>query len=100
MTPDQRRRLATKAKFLRRRLLAEVATIVSAETLSMANSDRMLHVAEQVDRRSIVAGVERIPTGWRVLLQHNVGSVFVIVGNILTPKPSQVGLVGRDDMVK
>ena len=28
------------------------------------------------------------------------GSVFVIVGNILTPKPSKVGLVERDDMVK
>ena len=40
------------------------------------------------------------PTGWRVLLQPNVGSVFVIVGNILTPKPSKVGLVERDDMVK
>ena len=37
LNDDQRRRLATKAKFLGRRLLAEVATIVTPETLSMAN---------------------------------------------------------------
>ena len=61
----------------------------------------MLHEAEQVTRLLERVGSDLDgPSRLACFLRHNVGSVFVIVGNILTPKPSKVGLVERDDMVK
>jgi hypothetical protein len=50
LTDDQRRRLAAKAKVLGRRILAEVATIVTPETLLAWQTEPAGNVAADGDR--------------------------------------------------
>ena len=75
LNDDQRRRLAVKAKGLGRKLLAEVATIVTPETLLAWHRKLIARKYDGSDKRQL--GRPRTPSDFGILLRNTHAGMFV-----------------------